>query len=75
MARIVSIAAIYMYQRRPQILAAVFRNMVICDAFTAVAATENMSGFILLPLQSFFSVLNQLTHCHQVPLFGIKSLD
>ena len=49
------------YQRRPQILAAIFRDMVICDVFTAAAATENMSGFILLPLQSFASVLtNQL---------------
>ena len=63
------------YQRRPQILRAIFRNMGICDVFTAVVATENMYGFILLPLQSFVSALNQLTHCRQVPLFGIKSLD
>ena len=27
--------------------------MGICDVFTAVATTENMSGLILLPLQSF----------------------
>ena len=59
----------------PQILAAIFRNMGICDVFTAVAATENMSGFIFLPLQSFVSVLNQLTYCRQLPLFGIKCLD
>ena len=63
------------YQRCPQILAAIFRNMGICDAFTVVAATENMSRFILLLLQSFVSLLTQLTHCRQVPLFGIKSLD
>ena len=63
------------YQRHPQILATIFRNMCICDVFTAAVATENMSGFMLLSLQSFVSVLNQLTHCRQVPLFDIKSLD
>ena len=63
------------HQRRPQFLAAIFRNFGICDIFTAVAVTENMFGFILMPLQSFVSVLNQLSNCRQVPLFGIKSLD
>ena len=59
------------YQRCLQILAVIF----ICGVFTAVADTENMSRFILLPSQSFVSVLNQLTHCREVPVFGIKSLD
>ena len=45
------------------------------SVFTAAAATENMSGFILLPSQSFASLPNQLTHCRQVPSFGIKYLD
>ena len=63
------------YQRRLQILAVILRNTGIGDVFTAVADTENMSGFILLPSQLFVSVLNQLTHCRQVPVFGIKSLD
>ena len=63
------------YQRRLQILAVIFRHTGICDVFTAVADTENMPGFILLPSQSFVSVLNQLTHWRQVPVYGIKSLD
>ena len=46
------------YQRRLQILAVIFKNTSICDVFTAVADTENMSGFILLPSQSFVSVLS-----------------
>ena len=64
-----------LYQRRPQILAALFSNVGICEVFKAVPATENMSWFILLPLQSFVSVLNQLSHCCHVMLLGIKSLD
>ena len=47
----------------------------IYDVFTAAAATENMSGFISSLLQSLDSVINQLTHCHHVPSFGITALD